>query len=1391
MPDLTGRALRLTRRLLAPRPPAGEVDPGIAVALAGADAIARVEATLDETSLAGATSPDPRGSLAAATGRSLAGLRATAFASGSDLAPRALAQAAAWGAPLVVHHAADGDHGAYHAAADAGAFQLFAANAEEAVDFALIARHAAEAALLPAVVAMDVETALGVEDLHLPSRELLARYLGDPGDTVHPATPAQEMLYGRHRRLLPRRHDAERPLRIGGPLGPEAHALAGASRRAFVAPHLAPLLAEAFAAFAKQTGREHAALSAHRTDGAHLILLAQGSAIETVEAVADHLRAGGVKVGVVGLRVLRPFPAAELAEALRGVRGVAVLERIDAPLAIEPPLAAEVRSALGRAGAETPPLTSVLYGLGGFSLRAADLAALVRDLDARLGKGGRRGAGADPAPLASPLYLGFETPPAASPYPKRGAFLDALRQSYPEAARLGFRAAGPALDVRPEHTLMVAVHRLAGGGGDGLAGEAGSLLHRLAGGHLRSRRDRATAWGTPCVDRLLHGAHGSDTVRDPGDGVAADVALWHRPVTHPPAAADVAPQLAALRPGGALIVETPGDRSAELEVWWRPLPETLREAVRAGRLRLFATPAAGASAEPPLLREDRLLGALLGTLAADARLTTSLRKLRQARRDNLAEAADAPEAGSGTATVEARLDALQSGFEQVRRIDPAHFAAVSARRAGEADPADEVGVPAAVRRSAKADDAVDNLPHFWDCTGLLYRHGETAELAPDPALAVAAVPPLTAALRDHSPARALLPLFDPAKCTGCGACWSACPDAAIAPVVTGAGALLDYGMARARERGHAADALRMVAGKLATGVGEELTAHGGGAAGPLFDAALDRLLERSPLPAERKAGVREAWGAVREEIAALPLAHTAVWGADLFALAVNADACKGCGLCVAECAPEALTAAADSRQRSREARALWRLADELPAPSQAAIERARTHRDIGPLAAALATAEGRRVMVGGHGAEAGSGEAVALRQALGAAAAALRPDHDRLLAELGDLEGKLAAAIHDGLAGSLPGADLEALSRGLDGVDRPDVDLASLAGRIETAFDSGRVDVLRLRRLVAAARALADLRWRLERGEGGQGRAPFAVALGAGSAAAWAGAFPDNPFAVPVTVDAAGDPAGLARGLLAGQIAGALDGIRALRRARLELDTPAEAERAAEELAGLGWEDLTAEERRFCPPLFLVLDEAELTGAALGGLLELLASALPVRVLTLADGRAPRLDLGLAAGAVSPAASVAQTSIAHPTHLAGAVAVALAAEGPALVRIYAPTPTRGGFSADQTLARAREAVDSGAWTLSAAPASEAPAEELAEQPDSAVLAAAVAAHQAEQTALRAGYEARLAALAGEIRRDTAQRVRARLLALATRPAAPPAPSPEADASGNGAGEAPR
>lgn len=1059
---------------------------------------------LVETGLGAVAEAGGRGGLAAAVGLAAVGERATAFLDDDELAASLdlLATATRRRLPLVIHATTERSHEACHAVARSTAL-FFAADVQDTVDLTLLGRRLAEDALTPVIVAMDGrETARAVHDLALPPPEAVRRFVGDPGDVLHPSTPSQEMLFGKHRRRLPRWHDLERPLLHGAE--PEG---ADAARHAFFDIHLPELLARAVGDFTREFDRRPEALRTSHVDGARYLVLAAGAAVETAEAAVTALRGAGVKAGVVGLRVLRPLPAAGLVELMRGRRGVVVLERGDAGT-----LADQVRALLERARGddslpvlgdrEIPATASAFHGA---SLRAADLMALVREMAA-----GR-------AP--SPVYLGIDTASTDAAYPKRQALRDALRRAYPESARLGLR------------------------GGD----------------------------------------------------------------------------------GGA------------------PVPQ--------------------AAAPPPVVR--RL--------------------------------------GRGTAPI--------------------------------------------------AD-----LPGFWD------RVRGVHAPAPDPFLATGAMPPISSALRDLSPARTVLPAFDPALCTGCGACWSACPDSAVAPVTMGPDRLLTAAMERAKARGRSVDKLRMVASKLAARVRREMAAPGwnGGPAGELLDAAFDAI----KLPKGHEDDLREAYAAVREEIAALPVARTSLFfeeadDGDLFSLALDPDACKGCGLCVAACEAGALTATDDDAGRTAPARELWRLCDELPEPTDTARDRARRHPDAGPLAAALMSRAAREAMAGGHGAEPGSGPALALRQVLGVATEDLRPVHARQLKEITELKSSLAEAIHAHLARALPDRDLEALARGLDSLRRPDAELTELTARVETAFEDERVDVARTRRLVDAARALADLEWRWTTGEGGLGRAPFSLVL-ATPGLDWAASFPFQPFRVPVTVVAAGDAPAVARGIAEGQRREAVETARVMRRARLELDRSM---------------DLDGDEHRLGPPLFLAVAEEDLRGMALAGLWELLASDLAVKILVLRawaaeDDPSSSSLTGLFEAAKKPG-FFTQSSVAHFDHLAAAVAGALDHDGPALLRVLAPSPAR--LAADTTLARARQTVASGAFALVPGggaeddrPTVDAKTVGSAHPTAEARHAAEIAALRQEHEALRQEYEARLAAARAEIQAETARRVRARLLRLALR-----------------------
>lgn len=125
------------------------------------------------------------------------------------------------------------------------------------------------------------------------------------------------------------------------------------------------------------TGREYGFFDACRTEDAEVIVVCLGSAAGTMKAVAADARAKGAKVGVLKLRMFRPFPADEIAQAIGHAKRVVVLDRAEGFNAVGGPLGAEVKAALyGRSRAE---VVNCIYGLGGRDL-SPELARSAFDL---------------------------------------------------------------------------------------------------------------------------------------------------------------------------------------------------------------------------------------------------------------------------------------------------------------------------------------------------------------------------------------------------------------------------------------------------------------------------------------------------------------------------------------------------------------------------------------------------------------------------------------------------------------------------------------------------------------------------------------------------------------------------------------------------------------------------------------------------------------------------------------------------------------------------------------------------------------------------------------------------------------------------------------------------
>ncbi|MHC5001560.1 MAG: hypothetical protein ACYTJ0_00405 [Planctomycetota bacterium] len=1254
----------------------------------------------------------PRAALTSAVGMALAGQRATAFLSGCDLdaAGDVLTWASGQRAPLVVHvalrasaahaQAIGSGHEAWHAAADRGAVMLMAGSVQEAVDLAVIGRVIAERLLLPVLVGMDGEqVALAAQDVVLPGAELVRAVVGDPADQIDAPSEAQRMLFGRRRRRLPRPFDVERPVLLGPRQGPESWGLAAAGRRLFLDADAAVALDEACDAFAAATDRRCTPLTVHADGNDETIILAQGATVETAVALAARLRRERGRLGVVGVRALRPLPAADLVEAVHHAGTILVVERLDAPLTADGPLLRELRAVLDRCAENDrvgraihpglralgpkamPRLVGVHAGLGGLPVRVADL-ALLAERAAAIERG--------------PVLLGVASADR-SPYPKREALADAVRRCAPQLDETMLRSADPAPDVRPEGATTVAVGRTAGGPHEPLAGDAAALLHAVAGGRVRSRA--ALTWqrfGTPCTDRFVHAPGKAGPLLDPGDDAAADIVLLATPV---PAA------LPVLGPGAAAIVVANG---------WDDLAAPLRRRLHdAGAEVLVIAPPDDGEGDDPVAIGERLLGGLMTVM--QVRLGTSVPGSPKvlAAREAMLEGRPASER-------ERRLEAFRRGMDSLAPLVPDGQAPPTAAAA------DEMPVPLAVRRLGRREQTLDSLPRFWDQVGVLYHADDQASLTPDPYLSVGAMPPLSSCFRDVGRGQHRLVAFDAAAADGHGSTWTTCPDGSVRPLAIAPRALIDAGIELAAERGRPADALRGIAARMAQRAGKLVAAGAftAGPAGQLLRLAFAAIADKAADTPERRADLEAAVEAIVDAVGALPVARTAPFfddaearasgSGELFSLVIDPDSCKSPELLLSRAGDHGLTAVPRTDENLERARALVRLWERLPDVAGATIERVREHPEVGPLAAMMLSRTCLLAMAGGDGAEAASGAKLALRQVLGAAEFHLQPRLQAHLEQVESLRGRLAETIREVLADSLPTGDLDALAGGLSTLARDDVDLADLSRTLDSAVLARRVDGARLARLVEAARGLADLRWRLAQGPDGLGRARVGMTIAGGSVAAWSAVFPHNPFAAPVAVDAVGEPAALIRGLLEGHLQHMVAGFRLERWAALELDRPQDAARGAEALRGLRFGELTTEERACCPPLLLIGDGEDI-GRGLAGLVALLDSGLPVKVVALsgiggaadaglateAQGDYPaieRFDLALLA-LLGRRAYVAQTSIAAPEHFTASVLAAFAFDGPAFVHVHAPSPQRHGFPITRLHEQARLAIDCRALPL--------------------------------------------------------------------------------------------
>jgi pyruvate ferredoxin oxidoreductase alpha subunit len=238
------------------------------------------------------------------------------------------------------------DHGDIMAERDIGWIQYFVENGQEAFDHTVMSFKIAEdhRVLLPTIVNLDgFILSHVVEAFEMLDQETVDKFLP-------PLVPYHRL-------------DPAKPVTMGAFAMPELYTEVKYAHEMALTNSCEHIL-NVWKEWGDLTGRYYHPVERYRTEGAKVLLLIMGSLAEVAEVAVDEMQAAGEPVGLLKLRLWRPFPFAALREAVAGVDLLVVFDRALSLGGAAGPVLAEVRSALYPMAAR-PQVLGYAIGLGG------------------------------------------------------------------------------------------------------------------------------------------------------------------------------------------------------------------------------------------------------------------------------------------------------------------------------------------------------------------------------------------------------------------------------------------------------------------------------------------------------------------------------------------------------------------------------------------------------------------------------------------------------------------------------------------------------------------------------------------------------------------------------------------------------------------------------------------------------------------------------------------------------------------------------------------------------------------------------------------------------------------------------------------------------------------
>ena len=254
------------------------------------------------------------------------------------------------------------EHSDSMGARDSGWIQIYAENNQEAYDNMLQAYRIAEHpdVHLPVMICQDgFITSHAVESISLLEDEPVKKFVG---------------TYEPEHYLL----KENEPMAVG-PYAVSNYCMEAKKAQAEAMIRSKQVILDVAKEFEAMSGRSYGFYEGYQLEDADYVVVAIGSVCGTAKDAIDQLRAKGMKAGLMKVRVFRPFPGEEFAEALRNCKAVAIMDRAESYSGQGGPLGAELMAAMYRAKV-TAEAVNIMYGLSGRDVRVEDIEKVFADL---------------------------------------------------------------------------------------------------------------------------------------------------------------------------------------------------------------------------------------------------------------------------------------------------------------------------------------------------------------------------------------------------------------------------------------------------------------------------------------------------------------------------------------------------------------------------------------------------------------------------------------------------------------------------------------------------------------------------------------------------------------------------------------------------------------------------------------------------------------------------------------------------------------------------------------------------------------------------------------------------------------------------------------------------